>query len=457
MNASLPTLIPRGTYPRSGPPGVVHLGLGAFHRAHQALVFDALLRAGDTRWGVFAVGMRQPTLADALQASGGWYPVVFEGDQTQWQWVGSIWQTGVAQTERERVIHAIASSSTRWLTLTVTEKAYTPALADLIIQGLVLRWDRGLPGITIASCDNLRHNGDQLHALCSAGASPISPSFASWITSACRFPNSMVDRIVPAATFALQEKTSAALGEPTDTAISAESFWEWVLEDSLLDPTDADCLRRVGVQVVPDITPFEDGKLRLLNGAHTAIACMGVLAAWSTVSAFMAHPTARQWLQALMMQDLSVGVTRPHWPTYVADLLARFANPHLAHQTAQIATDSSQKILNRWVPGITQARAMGRLPHQLALAAAAWMHHLAEQRENGQRYTLSDPLAQTLRDLVQGANGDPQATAQALGTLEAVWGDALPKDTMWLNAVTDAYVAIATHGALGAMEQYLKK
>lgn len=182
-------------------PGVVHLGLGAFHRAHQAVIFDSLLRGGDLRCGVQGVAMRAVKLADALAGQDGLYTVRIASAQgRRWQMIGAVLATGVAAREPGRVIAAIAAPGTRWVTLNVTEKGYGAELAELLVKGLAARKAAGLGGLTIASCDNLTDNGRKLRQLCLDAAAQTDAALASWIASVCAFPNSMVDRIVPAAT-----------------------------------------------------------------------------------------------------------------------------------------------------------------------------------------------------------------------------------------------------------------
>ena len=278
---------PRGAsrvaYGPAQAPGVVHLGLGAFHRAHQAIVFDDLLRSGDMRWGIAAFGMQSDRVSAVLADAGGWFPVSTNAPPHVWRWVGSIWETGVVSANRAQAVEAIAAPDTRWLTLTVTEKGYTPWLADLIVDGLSHRFTRGLGGLTIASCDNLLGNGRHLKACCDEVAEALSPKLAHWIHLNCRFPNSMVDRIVPAPTPESVTMATQALGEPAPGAVVAEPFWEWVIEREFCDPTDADVLARVGVTVVDDVSPYEFAKLQLLNGAHSTIAFVGGVAGLDTV------------------------------------------------------------------------------------------------------------------------------------------------------------------------------
>ncbi len=457
-SACLPALAARGIpvpgYPRSGAPGVVHLSLGAFHRAHQALVFDALLQGGDTRWGVFGVAMRNPALAGALQAQDGLYAVqVASSAGSQWQVGGAIWQTAVAAREPAQVIAAIAAPSTRWLTLTVTEKGYVPELGRLIAPGLAARHAAGLPGLTIASCDNLAGNGRQLQALCVAAARQLSPALAHWVAGFCAFPNSMVDRIVPAATPQRLAAAREALGVADEAALGTEAFWEWVIERRFAEAGDAGVLAAAGVTVVDDVAPFEDAKLRLLNGSHTAMACLGAVAGWPVIGECITQPAVRSFIHGLMTQEVGPQLARPDWPAYRDALLARFANPALQHSVHQIATDSSQKIPQRWPPSVLGALRAGLPVDRLAFAAAAWMRYVRGSDESGQAYAMNDPMAGELQALALARAGDAAASVQALGSLPAIWGEVLTRDQRWLALVTRRLDAIDRLGVLAALEQ----
>ena len=420
--------------------GVVHLGLGAFHRAHQAVVFDALLGQGDPRWGVLGVAMRSTELADALAAQDGLYSVqIASAEGRRWQVVGALRQTCVAAREPQQVVAAIAAPNTRWITLTVTEKAYGPELAALLVQALAARRAAGLGGLTIASCDNLTGNGHKLRQLCLDAAEKADPALAQWIDLACRFPNSMVDRIVPAAT--AQHRTDAAqvLGLEDACALGTEGFWEWVIEDNFVDPQDAALLASAGVQVVQEVLPFEEAKLRMLNGSHTAIALMGAVMGLPTVSDCVAQPDIHWFVHHLMTDVVMPQLQRPGLPAYRDALLARFANPDLRHKVHQIASDSSLKIPLRWLPTI-QARLAAGAPVEplapLAFASAVWLRYLLAEDDAGQPYTISDPLGATLQALAQQHRGDAAATVQAVLALPSVWGTDLPHNPQWTARVT---------------------
>ncbi|MFT3718161.1 mannitol dehydrogenase family protein [Pseudorhodoferax sp.] len=434
------------------PAGVVHLGLGAFHRAHQAIVFDRLLAAGDRRWGVCGVAMRSTALADALATQDGLYSVqIASAAGLRWQVPGALLHTCVATRERDRVVRAIAADATRWLTLTVTEKGYGPDLAALIVDGLAARRVAGRPGLTIASCDNLTDNGRKLQALCLAEAQARDAVLASWIGECCAFPNSMVDRIVPAATEAQREATAAALGVNDEAALSTEAFWEWVLQRRLADPADADALASAGVTLVDEVKPFEDAKLRMLNGSHTALALLGAVQGWETVADGIARPPVRRFVHAFMTQAAMPGLTRPELPQYRDALIERFANPHLHHRVHQIATDSSLKIPLRWLPALREALDAGRSVDLLAFACAVWMRYLQGRDEDGGAYALSDPHAQALQALAHAHADDTDALVHALLGFRPMWPPEFATDSRWVPRVAHWLRRIRAGGSAAAL------
>ncbi|MEO8022349.1 mannitol dehydrogenase family protein [Polaromonas sp.] len=450
---SLPPSVRLPIYPRrSQAAGVVHLGLGAFHRAHQAMVFDTLLEQGDARWGVIGVAMKSTAVADALDAQDGLYSVQITGlPDAHCRVIATLWQTCVAAREPNTVTYALAAPSTRWVTLTVTEKGYTPALAELIAGGLALRCRAGLPGLTIASCDNLSGNGDLLRSLCLQAAEGDS-ALRDWISSACAFPNSMVDRIVPAATATVAQAALQLLGVRDAAALATEGFWEWILEDRLADASDAASLRLAGVQVVPDVRPFEVAKLRMLNGSHSAIAAVGAVLGLPTVSDCMAQPEIAKFIHGLMTKELMPHVTRPRADAYRDALLARFANPALQHQAHQIATDFSKKIPQRWVPAVLARLKAGEPAEHLAFAAAAWMRYCRGEDESGRSYELSDPLGQTLLATARQHRGDCVATVRSLMNME-VWGTELANDGPWAGRIGHWLQRINAAGMRAALAQ----
>jgi len=423
--------------PTSAQPGVVHLGLGAFHRAHQAMVFDQLLREGDMRWGIHGVGMTQPGLVNKLRAQDGLYAVRVAGaNGIEWHVPGALWQTSVATTERQNVLNAIAAPSTRWITLTVTEKGYTPALAQLLIDGLRLRHAAGQAGLTIASCDNLQGNGHKLKAIIHATASSQDAELMTWIDARCAFPCSMVDRIVPAATDEVAAAAKEALGMQDECALSTETFWEWVIEDNFVDPSDAALLSRCGVRVTSQVHSYEEAKLRMLNGSHSAMALMGAITGRAHIADCIGSDHIQEFVHRLMTQEVAPHLSRADWADYRDALIQRFGNPYLKHSVHQIATDSSQKIPQRWPPSVLGQMAKGQSFEHHALAAAVFLRYTLAKDEQGKAYALNDPQAESLMAIGANQATEPHACVCALLAREDLWGKELAASEAWLERVS---------------------
>ena len=423
--------------PTSAQPGVVHLGLGAFHRAHQAMVFDQLLREGDMRWGIHGVGMTQPGLVNKLRAQDGLYAVRVAGaNGIEWHVPGALWQTSVATTERQHVLNAITAPSTRWITLTVTEKGYTPALAQLLIDGLRLRHAAGQAGLTIASCDNLQGNGHKLKAIIHATASSQDAELMTWMDTHCAFPCSMVDRIVPAATDEVATAAKEALGMQDECALSTETFWEWVIEDNFVDPSDAALLSQCGVRVTSQVHSYEEAKLRMLNGSHSAMALMGAITGRAYIADCIGSDHIKEFVHRLMTQEAAPHLSRADWADYRDALIQRFGNPYLKHSVHQIATDSSQKIPQRWPPSVLgQMAAQASFEHH-ALAAAVFLRYTLAKDEQGKAYALNDPQAESLMAIGANQATEPHACVRALLAREDLWGKELAASEAWLERVS---------------------
>ena len=454
---ALPPSVHTPAYDRSShAPGVVHLGLGAFHRAHQAMVFDQLLARGDTRWGIHGVGMTRPDLVNLLRAQDGLYAVrVADGQGVKWHVPGALWRTQVASTERDAVVQAIAAPSTRWVTLTVTEKGYTAALGQLLLDGLRLREQQGLPGLTVASCDNLQGNGHKLKALVIAAATEHDAAVLRWLDAQCAFPCSMVDRIVPAATPEVMAAAQEALGVPDACALSTEGFWEWVIEDHFADPTDGPLLQSAGVRVTHDVHSYEDAKLRMLNGSHSAMALMGAITGRPYIASCIGVPHIRTYVHQLMGREVAPHLSRTDWAEYRDALIARFGNPYLKHSVHQIATDSSQKIPQRWPPSVLGQMANNASFEHHALAAAVFVRYTLGVDEQGHAYTLNDPQADSLMAMGAAQRTSPAACVRAILAREDLWGKALPSRTYWINRVTHWHQQVLQHGVDATVAQLL--
>jgi fructuronate reductase len=401
------------------------------------MVFDQLLRDGDMRWGIHGVGMTQPGLVNKLRAQDNLYAVRVAGaNGIEWHVPGALWQTSVATTERQNVLNAIAASSTRWITLTVTEKGYTPALAQLLIDGLRLRHAAGHAGLTIASCDNLQGNGHKLKAIIHATASSQDAELMTWIEARCAFPCSMVDRIVPAATDEVAAAAKEALGMQDECALSTETFWEWVIEDNFVDPRDAALLSRCGVRVTSKVHSYEEAKLRMLNGSHSAMALMGAITGRAHIADCIGSEHIQEFVHRLMTQEVAPHLSRADWADYRDALIQRFGNPYLKHSVHQIATDSSQKIPQRWPPSVLGQMAKGQSFEHHALAAAIFLRYTLAKDEQGKAYALNDPQAESLMAIGANQATEPHACVRALLVREDLWGKELAASEAWLERVS---------------------
>ena len=445
--AGLPAAVAQPRYERTAlRPGIVHLGVGAFQRAHLAVATEAALHANaDLRWGIVGVSLRSAATADALLPQQGPYTLALRDSDEEGktrerlQVIGAMPHLLVAPAGPEAVLERIAHADTRIVSLTVTEKGYhhDPAsrrlrVADadiehdlnhpdeprttigFVVRGLQRRHARGLPGLTLLSCDNLPANGDTLSALVLEFAAQCEPALRDWIAQHITFPNSMVDRIVPRTTEPDRQRISATLGLEDAWPVVAEPFFDWVIEDRFAAGRPA--WEAAGVRFVARAEPFECAKLRFVNGCHSAIAYLGVLAGWSTVDRAIGDSDLRRFIERLMRDEIAA--TLP--PTsaldlqaYGARLLERFANPALQHRTQQIAMDGSQKIPQRWLNTVRDRLTAGAPFERLALAVAAWMHYLRGVDEAGQAHRIEDPLADELAGLVRRADAAGSALERA--------------------------------------------
>ncbi|MEO8121938.1 MAG: mannitol dehydrogenase family protein, partial [Rhodoferax sp.] len=261
------------------------------------------------------------------------------------------------------------------------------------------------------------------------------------------------DRIVPAATVQHRNDAAQALGLEDACALGTEGFWEWVIERRFVDAADGDALAAVGVTVVDEVKPFEEAKLRMLNGSHTAIALIGAVLGRPTVADCINEPVIQRFIHGLMTEMVMPHLQRPGLPAYRDALLTRFANPQLQHSVHQIATDSSLKIPFRWQATVLAQLAAGGSIEPLALATAVWMRYLRGEDERGQAYALSDPLAASLQATAQQHEGNVQGTVQALLAVTSMWGEVLPHDAHWTARVAYWLQSIMQNGVAASLEE----
>ncbi|WP_304168431.1 mannitol dehydrogenase family protein [Phenylobacterium aquaticum] len=436
--------------------GVVHFGPGAFHRAHQAFYFDHMLQTSPA-WGVAAVSLRSPDLAEALAPQDGLYVLAEREAAPTYRVIGSLIEVLTAPRAPQAVFAHLTSPDMRIVTSTVTEKGYclTPA-GDLdlahpdiahdlarpaiprsfpgwLVEGLKRRRAAGLAPFITIPCDNLSDNGGRLaRAVRQLAQAQGETELASWIAAQAVFASTMVDSITPATDDALRAQVEAATGLFDAWPVQREGFVQWVIEDRLGDLSAA--FAAAGVILTSDVAAFERAKLRLLNGAHSTLAYVGLLKGHETVAAAMADPELAGFVETLMAEDIAPtlgAIPGLDTPAYIAAILARFRNPAIAHRLSQIAWDGTQKLPFRILETTADALASGRSVTRLAVPIAAWMRFIERRAAEGAEIT--DPLAGTLKDL-KGVD--------AFLALEQVFPRALVANATWRGAVERAYDAL---------------
>ncbi len=475
---ALPNDVVRPAYDRAAVTcGVVHLGIGAFHRAHQAVVFDDALIAGDLRWGIVGASLRSPSVRDQMVPQDGLYTMlVRDGSQEQARIVGAVQDVIVAPEHPKRLIAAMAAPDTHIVTLTVTEKGYKldPATGTLIesdpqlaadlasldapqtapgyiVAALAKRRAAGLPPFTAISCDNLPHNGARLRDAVIALSRRHDPALADWIASEGAFPQTMVDRIVPATTAEDIAALTTRLGVEDQAMVKTEPFLQWVIEDRFCGPRPD---FGAGVQVTQAVAPWEEAKLRLLNGAHSGIAYLGGLAGIAHVHEVLELSEARRFVETLWDEAEATLSPPPELDVaaYRAELMARFDNPTLRHRTHQIAMDGSQKLPQRLLATIAARRDAGQGIDALSLAVAAWIRWQAGQDDAGNPHVVDDPLAASIAATLAPAQS-PEQRIDAILAFEAVVPNTLANDETFRSALVRWLTILETDGARAALEQ----
>lgn len=455
------------------PVGIVHLGLGAFFKAHGAIYIEEAQSPSGGDWGILGVSLQSPSMRDQLAPQGGTYTALELGPKKQTPRHVQIVQDVIVARENPLVVlEAMAAPSTHIVSLTVTEKGYChePATGRLnaehpdilhdiqsplpvsapgyLVRALEIRRKRGLAPFTVLTCDNLPQNGHVVRGVVLDLARLIDPALADWIAAEGRFPSTMVDRIVPAT----KPEDIAHVAELTGThdasPVMHEPFRQWVVEDNFVGGRRPD-LASVGVQLVEDVTEYEHMKLRMLNGTHSSLAYLGYLAGHETISDCIADPVLKRFVSYLWSAEIIPALTPPPGTVlahYADELLQRYANPAIRHRTWQIAMDGSQKLPQRILGTLATNFAAKRPSPGLLLAVAAWMTYVRGTDLNGQPIEVKDPLAAMLREAANSST--PVAS---LLSLRQVFPPKLAKDLH--SPLAETYARLHELGARKAMEQ----
>jgi len=408
----------------------MHIGIGAFHRAHQAVYIDKVNKLSDQsiKWNIEGVSLRSNTISEQLNPQDGLY-TVFESDLngSSSHIINAVSKVWFAPQDSAHVISALAGNNTKIISLTITEKGYChdPATGKLnfhhpdiiydlnnsstprtaigyLAASLKIRFESQRAAPTILCCDNLANNGETLQTILLEFVDKIDPPLSSWIAENVPFPNTMVDRIVPATTADDIEKLAEQVGYSDLGMVKTERYSQWVIEDNFA--SERPQWELSGVRMVNEVSPFETAKLRLLNGAHSSLAYLGYLAGYRYVHEVMQDKLFVQFLNHLMKVEITPTISPPqglNLISYCDELLTRFSNPDLQHRTYQIAMDGSQKLPPRLLNTIEDNLANNTNSDCLCFAVAGWLRYSMGFNMTGDLITVQDPFSEELHQIQQ--------------------------------------------------------
>jgi mannitol 2-dehydrogenase len=457
-------------------PGIVHFGVGNFHRAHEAVYLDDLMNDGEAmEWGICGVGLlpQDARMRDTLLAQDGLYTLVLRHSDGRLEprVIGSIVKYLFAPDDSSKVVEQLADPATRIVSLTVTEGGYNnhpvtgkfdvdnPAIRKdsrsavpstvfgFVVAGLRRRRAEGTLPFTVMSCDNIQENGNVARAALIAFARLSDSEFADWIEENVAFPNSMVDRITPVTTLddvALVERT---WGVADQWPVLSEPFRQWVLEDCFADGRPP--FERAGVQLVPDVMPYELMKLRLLNVSHQALAYFGFLAGYRFTHEAVRDPDIREFVRAYMDRDATptlLPVPGVDVEGYKEQLLERLSNPEIRDTLARLCADTSNRIPKWLVPIVTANLRAGRDVSLSAAIIASWARYAEGVDERGVTIAVVDPLASTLTARARAYPTNRIAFLQA----PDLFGD-LARHNSFVEPYLNALALLHTSGAAATL------
>ncbi|CAH5666319.1 fructuronate reductase [Enterobacter mori] len=482
-STSLPARVQQPRYDRQQLRSrIVHFGFGAFHRAHQALLTNRVLNEKGGDWGICEISLFSgDVLMSQLRAQDHLFTVLEKGAEgNQAIVVGAVHECLNAKLDSlAAIIEKFCEPQVAIVSLTITEKGYcidpatgkldmhnTRILHDLenptephsapgiLVEALHRRRERGLPPFTVLSCDNIPDNGHVVKNAVLGMAQKRSAELAGWIDAHVSFPGTMVDRIVPAATETSLAEITQELGVEDPCAISCEPFIQWVVEDNFVAGRPE--WEAAGVQMVKDVLPWEQMKLRMLNGSHSFLAYLGYLAGYAHINECMEDASFREAARRVMLNEQAptLRITDVDLTAYADSLIDRFANPALQHRTWQIAMDGSQKLPQRMLDGIRVHLERKSAWPLLALGVAGWIRYVSGTDERGDAIDVRDPLSDKIQSLVKASSEVERVNA--LLTLSEVFGQDLPHNSVFVDAVNEAYQRLTRDGARLAVIETLK-
>jgi fructuronate reductase len=479
----LPASVRRPRYDRKAvTPGILHIGLGAFCRAHLGTYTEDVLETGVKDWGIVGVEMLAPEIRAALKPQDCLYTVMSrDGVKEQFQVVGSFLDVLVTSDQLAAILAWAVRPEIRIVTLTVTEKGYCqdpatgkldekhPAVvADLAnptaprsVPGLLtelirLRRDAGVSPFTVLVCDNLMQNGKRVRGIVNRFAQLRDPELGRFVEKNILFPCTMVDRITPATQDAERAAVATQLGVDDQWPVVTEGFKQWVIEDHFAAGRPP--WELAGATLVDNVDPFEMMKLRCLNGTHSTLAYLGVIAGIETIADSMADPHLPTVIRRLWDLDL-VPTLHPipgtDFGEYTRALEARYRNPAIRHRTLQISSDGSQKLGPRLLDAAVERINAGAEPQVIPLTVAAWMRFLLGKDDNGTTYTVADPMADRLTRIARDNAGSAAGLSRALFAVEDIFDPELVANRAFTISVERHLDSLMTKGVRRTLTNFV--
>jgi len=445
--------------------GIVHLGPGAFHRAHQAVYTENAMNLAGGNWGICGVSLRSATARDVLAKQDNLYTLAVLDKKINYQIIGAMKEVLVASEQTKEVMARLTAATTKLVTLTITEKGYClgadgrldlqhPDIAhDLsnrsqpnsaigyIVQSLGQRKINNIQAFNVLSCDNVSGNGDKLRRAVLDYAIQLDADLASWIEVNVAFPNAMVDSITPKTEDYTVQSVSTAIGATDNWPIQREQFTQWVIEDNWHGERPA--WEKVGVVFTSDVDGFEKAKLRLLNCLHSTLAYAGSLAGFETVFDVTSDSAFYDFICKLAKDEV-IGSFEPpkelNVESYSREIIERFLNPEIRHLLAQIAWDGSQKLQMRILPIIEDNLALGRSTKLLSLSLACWFEFICRALKNDKE--IVDPLANEFSNIPALRSSNVADVVDGFLAIESVFGKNLVKNTLLKNQLIESLTAL---------------
>jgi mannitol 2-dehydrogenase len=461
---------------------IAHIGVGGFHRAHQAVYADDLFHlSGESQWGLCGVGLlkHDARIRDVMLAQDCLYTVVERGAHGEKaRIIGSIVNFLYGPGNTQEVIEKLASADRRIVSLTITEGGYyvhqgtgefdaqhpdiQHDLAEpsepicsfgYLLEALNRRRTRGMPPFTVMSCDNLQSNGDIIKKMLLAFAELRDPKLHNWLVENCAFPNSMVDRITPATTDEHRTLVKEEFGIDDGWPVMCEPFKQWVIEDHF--PLGRPAWEQVGAQMTSDVLPYEKMKLRLLNASHQAMCYIGMLLGYEFAHEAMSDAQISKLVETMMEVDVTPLV--PIVPgvdlgEYKKTLLERFANPAIRDQLSRIGTEGSARIPKFVLPSIVEQLERGGSIKSLCFTVACWFRYLNGKDDQGKEMPIIDPMSKKLCELARLGGKDPKS----LLSMREVFSESLANSPRFVGEVRDALESFYDKGARATLAQYIE-